>query len=570
MSDEKINATNVIEVTGDDGQTHEGKQDIMDNIKRLTEINEKVAKHVQYIEDHKDELEERINSIFEDVKNEYYRPPISGPDLIWEFVQESGKGTAYFDFMESRIGANVPFLLLLEEYQDFESVTRGLFAHEFGHYKNHPMNLSLSLYLSYWAQKTFGDYGSQIYPLYTDFQDNTIIELQTNFEENLKDLLRSTWEISSKDAVSSALMEGYNHFFKELNINTDLDRFEPEMREKIDEAIVTLKDFTRTSSQDYGMQYALLRSFGKAIKPLMPKPKENWVKSCESSGQSGSGKTRPCPDKGGPDCSGTCGGKGTQSGQGSGSGNPMDDLLNGKGGGSSMITPEDINNLPQHKRQKVKEAIQELVKKLNRGIYEDVKDHFLGKDKEEKNDSSKGVGIGLDPTDSVGLADQKTIAYYTDCARAFGIYVRPRRTLSISSVDIPFGKREFRPSDQTMGIDMRFSGGKILPGLTQITRKEPIPFPATREIIPRLVIYKDASGSMRNPIQEKCYGTIAGCVLALSYLRSGGEVNIAVFDAATTELFTSRKEEELLALLCGYKGGGTVVDMEALKKDLEG
>ena len=72
-----------------------------------------------------------------------------------------------------------------------------------------------------------------------------------------------------------------------------------------------------------------------------------------------------------------------------------------------------------------------------------------------------------------------------------------------------------------------------------------------------------------NDLGHKCYGTLAGAIFIMSYLRSGSEVGVAIFDTETTDVVHSYDENELLAALCSYKGGGTDLDMKKLRKDLD-
>jgi len=464
------------------------------------------------------QLEERLIELFEDVKDSFYRPPITGPELIWDKKLFDGEGTAFLHWLKLNIGLNVPFLEELSQKKDLDKIARGLFTHEFGHYHLHPYDFSMQLYLSFQAEKTFKEIADIIYPLYTDFENNClIIDNDLKYSEDLKETLRATWDLPNKSPIDAAIFTAYN---KLIDLGLDIDLSKYENKDKIETAAKELEQILITKSQDYGLQYSQMLRFGQAIEPLID------------------AQTRAI-----------C-------------------ILLGlaTGGGSAIIKPNDVQGLPPDMKTKIDEEMRKILKALPKQLYDEIKKHFTGK--EQKADPSKGKGIGTGKVD-ISLADQKTVDYYKEAIRAFGLYIRPKRTLSISTVNIPAGKDDFKPSDSTVGIDMRFSGGKILPGLTKRTRQEKIPFPATKEVIPGLILYKDASGSMMDPRQAKCYGTIAGGMFATSYLKSRAPVGVVLFDSESSEVFYSMKEDELLARICGYKGGGTTIDMDQLKKDLE-
>jgi hypothetical protein len=475
----------------------------------------------------KKDLEKILVDAFEEVKDSFYRPPISGPEIIWEKSEQSGYGTAVINLATLKISVNAHYILKLAQgdKKKISANAKGEFSHEFGHYQFFPAELSLDLYLSFMAQKDFKEAADDIYSYYIDYI-NDILVIQNDFnKEDLKSSLKSIWQTSDKHPLRAAIWKAYDereaedeHKVKtrimELGLGIDVKKYTTDIIPKIEHAVSELKSIIVSASQDCGLQYSQLLRFGEAIKPLLPKQK--------SQGSHPNGKKQ-------------------------------------------LITPEDIKNLPVHLQNKVEEELKKLMTKLPKDLYGDIKKHFFGK---EEPVEGAGSGIG-DTPDKMKLAEKETIDYYRDLAQQFGIYIRPKRSLSMSTVNITFGKKDFKPTDSSLALDLRFSGGKILPGLTKTVRKEKVPFPNTQEIIPNLILYKDASGSMPDPKEHKCYGTAAGTIFILSYLRSYANVGIALFDAETSSVLFSRKEDELLKVLCGYKGGGTEVDIEQLKKDLE-
>jgi len=250
---------------------------------------------------------------------------------------------------------------------------------------------------------------------------------------------------------------------------------------------------------------------------------------------------------------------------------------NGQGNGISsntLITPELIEGLSPAEKRQLKEALTDLVlgncgQKITKEQLEDLKKYFFPN---ENKPTPKGNGVGLGETD-VSDAEKDTVDTYMLLANKCGTYMRPKRIPTISTTPFLFGQTEFQPGDDPSGIDTSFSGGKILLGLTLNDDFTKVPEYSVSNAVPNLILYKDASGSEPDPRQTICYGTIAATILALSYLKSGSTVGVALFDGETTPLLVTRDPYEAVQKLCSYKGGGTVVNIPKLLehvKDMHG
>lgn len=466
------------------------------------------------------DIEETIKEKFEEVKNEYYRPPIDGPTIIKN--EDHLKSTAFLDWLTNSVGINVSFIEKLSKHENIETIIEGLFTHEFGHYVLHPRNLTTQIYLSYQAEKAFKEKAEIVYGLFTDFENNVLICREDVKAESLKRTLKATYQEAKNSALWNALILAYKNLIN-LDVEVNIKGFSKDIQKKIEETANELEQIIITSDENYRIQFSQLMRFGNAINPLL---------EIENNGAS-----------------------------------MFLFLYLQLSGANKLITKREIDDIPLEERIKIEGALKNLLKSLPKETYEEMKKHFLDEDNEDKR-TDKKINIGVGSEDVV-LADKKTIEYYRDAAKEFGIYIKPRRTKGVSATPINFGKEDFRPDRGVNGIELTYSGGKIIPGLTKIKKKEKVPYLTSIESLPTLLIYKDASGSMVDPSKKKCYATIAGTIFLLSYLRSGANVGISLFDSSATDVFYSRKEEELLTLLCGYKGGGTKIDIEKLKKDLE-
>ncbi|MCX6710237.1 MAG: hypothetical protein NTV63_04800 [Candidatus Woesearchaeota archaeon] len=483
-------------------------------------------------------LEEIIKKCFEETKDRYLRPPISGPLIVDSEIEMNGLGTAFLNFLDLSIGINAPFLKKMAGYAngDIEKMAKGIFTHEIGHYMFFPQNVSLSLYLSYEAEENFKENSAIIYALFADYVNNSLIYYQQVEAESLKGLLASSYLDKKNRATNSAMALSYGKRMKE-EFSVDLSGFEEETMKKIIKAADEIDSVTVSMSRNYNLQYSQLRRFGEAILPLLnidrQKMKENQKNNCDKNCQNNGGQgENPC------NCP--------------------------SGGGSRIITKEDFDKLPAEDKQKIKQAIREMIKHMDKKKYEKIKEHFLGKESAKK-DRAPGIGTGIENVES---AEDKTTEYYKELAAEYGIFIRPKKTRTLSSTKQVFGKEDFKMDSPPIGIDTRYSGGKILPGLTKKIRIESIPYLKNSQSLPSLIIYKDASGSMPNPQQETCYATLAGTIFIMSYFRSGCNVGVSLFDSEMTDIFRSEDEDELIKMICSYKGGGTSIDLDRLKKDI--
>ncbi len=456
------------------------------------------------------DLEEMIQRAYNDVHETYCHPPLHGPRLIWDKINESGEGTAFLNLMDRKVSINVPFVLSLaaEGLASPETMARGLLTHEMGHYFFFPRTLSQQLFLSFQAYKYFSSQARGIYTSFSELVNNTVVARQDLHREELTKALQATYNKSEKTPLQTVL---WRHYAGIMNFDLSPPEYTPEIQEKIDLALKEIRELVLSQEVNYSLQSSQLQRFGQAILPLVD---ESPPLQCGSGG---------------------------------------------------MMIPEIVVDLPADKQQEVREALRALIRHIPKKLYHELERHFFPR--EESARRTQSLGIGTSFTEET-IADAQTVEYYREAAKQYGIYIRPRRGVALSTTDIVFGKREFQAGRGTRGLDIRYSGGKILPGLTTMERMEKIIYPANREITPNLLLYKDASGTMPKPMESTCPGTIAGAILVLSYRRSGAAVGIALFDSETTEVMYSLNENELLAKLCGYKGGGTAVDIEKLKKDL--
>lgn len=108
-----------------------------------------------------------------------------------------------------------------------------------------------------------------------------------------------------------------------------------------------------------------------------------------------------------------------------------------------------------------------------------------------------------------------------------------------------------------------------VPGVTTVRRLySEEPGQAARVDPVDLDLYVDSSGSMPNPQHQVSYLTLTGAIIALSALRAGSRVQATLWSSKDQVMCTSgfvRNEDEILAVLTGYFGGGTAFPIHKLR-----
>ena len=365
-----------------------------------------------------------------------------------------------------------------------------------------------------------------------------------------------------------------NHHMGDLDVDVDLSRYTPEMQSEIDDAVkilnkLLIKKFSSLDRDNFGYQYVGMKNFGEAILPLLKYSNQSQsqgqgqVQQGQGQGQQSQGQGQGQQGEGEEQQ-----GQGQGQGQGQqGEGSYLGLTPEGGSGAQVMLTPQMISQLPSSVRSALKKGLEPIVKNFNMGTYQQLKQFFF-KQGQEQSGGSGGKGVGFGSIDEA-LANKEIRDYYKEAAKAYGTVYRPRKGMCISAEDDYLGKEQFRFNVPTHLIDVRFSGGKILPTVTHVKAKVKVPVLKKKKFLPRAIIYKDSSGSMPDPRSETCYATIAGSVIGLSYLQSGSQVGVAMFDSETSNIVNTYDPDEFLGVLCGYKGGGTAVDIEKLKEDLK-
>ena len=113
-----------------------------------------------------------------------------------------------------------------------------------------------------------------------------------------------------------------------------------------------------------------------------------------------------------------------------------------------------------------------------------------------------------------------------------------------------------------------------IPGVTTMQRFFGEEAGAARRAEPvDLDLYVDSSGSMPNPQRQVSFLTLAGAIIALSALRAGSSVQATLWSSKHQVKGTDgfvRNEDEILAVLTGFFGGGTAFPIHRMRDTFAG
>lgn len=174
--------------------------------------------------------------------------------------------------------------------------------------------------------------------------------------------------------------------------------------------------------------------------------------------------------------------------------------------------------------------------------------------------------LGLDLDDH-----EIAVRYYREAARPHLIPFPSRRVPSRGEM-VPEGYASWTLGEALADVDWLHSilrSPRVIPGVTTVKRvmgpddqTPPRPEPLD------LDLYVDSSGSIANPQIQMSFLALAGAIVALSCLRSGGRVQATLWSGAgqfeTTSGFVT-DSERVLRIITGYIGGATAFPIHVLR-----
>ncbi len=483
--------------------------------------------------------------------------------------------TAEFDFANRQIKVQEQFIDLLAQHGlDTTSALEGVLKHELGHYVLCPRELSTFLYLAMLSRAQWQEKAPDILNYHLDGMLNIHLMLEETGGKDLRAVYRTMNAISAKSQTGAALDRLMTLLYQHHTIGKFVDddlgekkliatfkalqKEEITLEEKARENKKTyfrsrakpgdapieqilcermidlaMTDFSIYKNSEYGVDSQVFRNahdlwpellrFGDAVQDLLAnKPQIPGTEPKTGSRDSKKGKPRP-----------------------------------GSHGHHGMWVNDFTDS-------QISDALNDIIKKQGKRTYDALRDFVAkerGKDPEPPTPVPKRAG--LERTE-INWNDN-CIPFYARKAIEFGIPI-VKKPLKVERNDMyPARNREFSIGD-SMNQWNRFHGGrKLLPGISK--QREYVPsLHADRKFkVPDAVIYLDTSGSMQDPKLDSPAVT-ASFVIANAYHANGCRVGVVNFSVDTLMLKPTRDLNDVYSFLCAYWGGGTLLDIERIKK----
>jgi hypothetical protein len=174
--------------------------------------------------------------------------------------------------------------------------------------------------------------------------------------------------------------------------------------------------------------------------------------------------------------------------------------------------------------------------------------------------------LGLDLTDH-----EIAVRYYREAARRHLIPF-PSRPAAVAGDLVPEGYAPWTVGEPLADVDWIntvLRSPRVVPGVTTVKRVlGPEPDVPPRPEPLDLDLYIDSSGSIVNPQIQLSFLALAGAIVALSCLRSGGRVQATLWSGArqfeTTDGFVT-DADRILRIVTGYLGGATAFPIHVLR-----
>jgi len=452
-------------------------------------------------------LEKQLKDLWTIEKKRFNHPAVLDPRFVDSL---DGQDSAALDFSDRSIKISRGFVKDLSKYLQIDDLLKAVVRHEVGHWTYFPRELSDALYLQAYAQKHFKNKGPVIYMFYSDLANEGHL-LHNNLAGNEILKMRETFAqiaLQKKEKPSAML----NNLLRAMYSNTFKDLPGIKLDSAEEKIFEKLKDipYINISLDEH---HASLYRFGKAIEHLIPEA---------------------------PSCMGHCR-------HGSIDGIPVKELDQALDG---VLQKKGIRGF-------------KVVKAFIREKRPDYKDPY------DAGHGSRGAVIGAGKSEFKLNDDQ--IPLYKRWAAGNGVYIVKRPIEKDDTALFRSGKKEFEVGDSVSKTDVFGSRGLIgIPGVSKVHLEEEGTIPSTAWSVPHLNLGIDSSGSMAHPSNDRgAMQVLAAFVLGKNYHANGSHVGGWNFSEDIAFLPPSRDLDAFYSLMCGYWGGGTVLNVEKLKKFVE-
>lgn len=432
--------------------------------------------------------------------------------------------TALFNFVDNTTTLVEPFLDLLHEKGGLsqEQTVRSLLQHEIGHYVEYPRELATLIYFKYYAEKVekIAKHKDEILAQWFDLKDNLEMILLEKGGKDIKELYRGFSRIlKNQDKQRQySVQRLMNAFYQEQgreDLGEDLSDA-PFLKECLEELLSIDYRNTHNNAGDDRERIHMLDTvhfyrFGEIIAKVLDKEQQ---------------EVPQLPHQ-----------------------KPLF---------------YDVIDLKQVPREGIEKALDTFIIRYGKKFYENIRE-FLRKETglslDPKPSDEMGKGIGTEKT-QITFYDEE-IPYYERLARTYGVYIQRKPVKIPSDESYREGKKDFEIGTPLHRLDPFSAGGRILPGVTKEFMYRRADKRDITYKIPDLLLVVDTSGSRTNP-KEKSIPILAEFILARNYWMNGAKVGVLNFSVESALLLPTRDLQKVYHMLCGYHGGGTVLNMRKI------
>ena len=217
--------------------------------------------------------------------------------------------------------------------------------------------------------------------------------------------------------------------------------------------------------------------------------------------------------------------------------------------------------------KEIKEALRQLASnpKISKKEFEKIRDWM--KTNGANVPKRKGP-LSIGTSEGKLEVDMNAVEYYDQISRSYSLVIAKKPMDTKGKIRVFSETRKWRPG-QDPNLVLPFSSqGKFLPGVTRSIRITERPIRTTAYATPHTLIIVDSSGSMPDPAKAKSYAAIGGICAARSHHVNGSYAGVVNFSGGSFYLPYTRDLKEAMAAIVAYQGGGTVVDIEMIRKML--
>jgi len=171
-------------------------------------------------------------------------------------------------------------------------------------------------------------------------------------------------------------------------------------------------------------------------------------------------------------------------------------------------------------------------------------------------------------SEGVITVDPEVVDYYLELSREYPI-VTTKKLLDTEGKARAWSETErWRPGTDSGLALPGSSGGLLLPGITRKVKITERPIQTVDYKVPHLLVILDSSGSMPDPKQQKSFAVLAGFCVARSYHQQEAHIGVINFSGSSFYLPYTRDLYDALGAISAYQGGGTVADVDMIRKML--